>query len=313
MNLSFPGHGYLLIGGLIMVGGGLLIISLIFNLRVAHSVRADVRYREKLHEYYRNTFSQLGVILIGIGVSLFMFFFQQNYQDYRRRETELNQVLAKLAVRVARGAPVMGALAEFDPVLDQGGPYVRPEDGGANGAVRAQGKELARQIAELQLIDRDVDVQEFGLLGISADLETSFVANELDPSLWFGIVSDESEIRYATTQLALDLKDLRDAVGDGPLEAALADPEKQPRIKQEALDILYDADLLRQRSRRLLGRACWLFNKGTGFVALKPLAEIEADTKSHREWLDLSRPHLEKLKSGSGNCFELLRSEAAGG
>jgi len=309
MNLSFPGHGYLLIAGLILVGGGLLIISLIFNLRVAHSVRADVRYREKLHEYYRNTFSQLGVILIGIGVSLFMFFFQQNYQDQRRRETELNQVLARLAVRVARGAPVMEALAEFDPVLDQGGPYVRPEDGGASGAVSAQGKELARQIAELRLIDRDVDLQEFARLNISADLESSFVANELDPSLWFGIVRDESEVRYATTQLALDLKDLGEAIGDGPLEAAVADPDRQQRIKQEALDVLYDADLLRQRSRRLLGRACWMLSKGAGFVALKPIAEIEADTKSHREWLDLSRPHLEKLKSGSGDCFSLLRYE----
>ncbi|TIT80444.1 MAG: hypothetical protein E5W45_04810, partial [Mesorhizobium sp.] len=79
------GHGYLLIGGLILVGAGLLILSLIVNLRVAHSVREDVRHREKLLEYYRNIFSQLGVILIGIGVSLFIFFFQQNYQDQRKR------------------------------------------------------------------------------------------------------------------------------------------------------------------------------------------------------------------------------------
>ncbi|WP_245499110.1 hypothetical protein [Mesorhizobium sp. M1A.F.Ca.ET.072.01.1.1] len=74
------GHGYLLIGGLILVGAGLLIISLIVNLRVAHSVREELRHREKLLEYYRNIFSQLGVILIGIGVSLFIFFFQQIYK-----------------------------------------------------------------------------------------------------------------------------------------------------------------------------------------------------------------------------------------
>ncbi|MDG4884180.1 hypothetical protein [Mesorhizobium sp. WSM4884] len=36
------GHGYLLIGGLILVGAGLLILSLIVNLHVAHSVRDDV-------------------------------------------------------------------------------------------------------------------------------------------------------------------------------------------------------------------------------------------------------------------------------
>ena len=115
------GHGYLLIGGLILVGAGLLILSLIVNLRVARSVRDDVRHREKLLEYYRNIFSQLGVILIGIGVSLFIFFFQQNYQDQRKRETELQQVLAKLAARIARGTPVIQSLGEFDELLDEGG------------------------------------------------------------------------------------------------------------------------------------------------------------------------------------------------
>jgi hypothetical protein len=47
---AFPGHGYLLIGGLILVGAGLLIISLIVNSRVARSVRHDERHREKLFE-----------------------------------------------------------------------------------------------------------------------------------------------------------------------------------------------------------------------------------------------------------------------
>jgi hypothetical protein len=129
MDLStIPGHSYLLIGGLILIGAGLVIISLIFNLRVAHSVRQDARHREKLLEYYRNTFSQLGVILIGIGVSLFIFFFQQNYQDSRKRESELQQVLAKMAVHIARGAPVEAikisrdlessfVVNELDPVL----------------------------------------------------------------------------------------------------------------------------------------------------------------------------------------------------
>ncbi|TIX41672.1 MAG: hypothetical protein E5V36_15225, partial [Mesorhizobium sp.] len=126
MDLN-SGYGYLLIGGLILVGAGLLIVSLIVNLRVAHSVRDDVRHREKLLEYYRNIFSQLGVIMIGIGVSLFIFFFQQNYQDQRKRETELQQVLAKLAARIARGSAVVEALGEFDALLDDGGAYVSPE------------------------------------------------------------------------------------------------------------------------------------------------------------------------------------------
>ncbi|MDX8466205.1 hypothetical protein RFM26_10980 [Mesorhizobium sp. VK23B] len=300
------GHGYLLIGGLVLVGTGLLLLSLIVNLRVAHSVRDDIRHREKLLEYYRNIFSQLGVILIGIGVSLFIFFFQQNYQDQRKRETELQQVLTRLAARVARGAPVIETLGEFDEVLDQGGAYVGPEHGGNNAAISAKGTELAKQVEKILLVERDVDVRDFDLLNLSRDLEATFVVNELDPTLWFNIVRDENEIKYATTQLGLDYKDLHDAIGDEPVEAAVAKPDKEQKIKHEVLDIFYDADLLRQRSRRFLGRACWLFSKGKSFVALLPADAIEADAKSQQEWIDRSKLLLTQTKSGSGDCFKLL-------
>jgi hypothetical protein len=301
------GHGYLLIGGLILVGAGLLILSLIVNLRVASSVRDDVRHREKLLEYYRNIFSQLGVILIGIGVSLFIFFFQQNYQDQRRRDAEFQQVMAKLAARIARGAPVVETLGEFDEVLDEGGAYVSPEFGGKNAAIGAEGTELGKQVGKILLVERDVDVRDFEVLNLSRDFESSFVVNELDPTLWFNIVRDESEIKYAGSQLALDYKDLHDAIGGGPVEAAVADPEKERKIKHEVLDILYDADLLRQRSRRFLGRACWLFSKGKSFVTFAPANEIEADARSHEEWIERSKPLLTQSKSGSGDCFKLLR------
>ncbi|TPI41866.1 hypothetical protein FJW07_04995 [Mesorhizobium sp. B3-1-9] len=306
MNFS-AGHGYLLIGGLILVGAGLLILSLIVNLRVALSVRDDVRHREKLLEYYRNVFSQLGVILIGIGVSLFIFFFQQNYQDQRKRETELQQVLAKLAARIARGAPVMQSLDEFDELLDEGGPYLSPDLGGKNTAVSLQGTELGKQAAKILLVERDVDLGDFEILNLSRDFESSFVVNELDPRLWFDIVRDESEIKYATTQLALDYKDLQQTIGGEPAQTGVADPEKERRIKQEVLDIFYDADLLRQRARRHLARACWLFSQGRGFVKAVPVDEIEADAKSHQQWLDRSKPVLTQSKSGSGDCFALLQ------
>lgn len=300
------GHGYLLIGGLILVGTGLLILSLIVNLRVAHSVRDDVRHREKLLEYYRNIFSQLGVILIGIGVSLFIFFFQQNYQDQRKHETELQQVLAKLAARIARGAPVMQSLDEFDELLDEGGPYLSPDLGGKNTAVSLQGTELGKQAAKILLVERDVDLTDFDVLNLSRDFESSFVVNELDPRLWFDIVRDESEIKYATTQLSLDYKDLQQSIGGEPAETVVADPEKERRIKQEVLDIFYDADLLRQRARRHLARACWLFGQGRGFVKAVPVDAIETDAKSHQQWLDQSKPVLTQSKSGSGDCFKLL-------
>ncbi|TIV97497.1 MAG: hypothetical protein E5V85_14570 [Mesorhizobium sp.] len=300
------GHGYLLIGGLILVGAGLLILSLIVNLHVAHSVRDDIRHREKLLEYYRNIFSQLGVILIGIGVSLFIFFFQQNYQDQRKRETELQQVLAKLAAGNARGAPVIETLGEFDDVLDEGGAYVSPDLGGKNAAVSAQGSELGKQVTKILLVERDIDVRDFDILNLSRDFETTFVVNEIDPKLWFNIVRDESEIKYATTQLVLDYKDLQDAIGGEPVEAAVANPEKERKIKHEVLDIFYDADLLRLRSRQFLGRACWLFSKGRGFVSAASADAIEADARSHQEWIDRSKPVLAESKSGGSDCFRLL-------
>ena len=148
-------------------------------------------------------------------------------------------------------------------------------------------------------------------MNVSGDLESPVVGSELDPVLWFDMVRDESEIQYAATQLAFDFKDLHEAIGAGPADVAIADPLKHTKAKQEALDVLYDADLLRQRSRRLLARACWMFSKGTGFVALKPIAEMEADTKSHQEWMDRLEPFLTKLKSGNADCFKLLRYKRA--
>lgn len=310
MDSTLSGHGYLLIGGLVLIGAGFLMISLIFNVRVAQSVRRDAPHREKLYEYYRNTFSQLGVILIGIGVSLFIFYFQQNYQDQRKREAELQHVIAKMALRVARGAAIVGSLSEFDVLLDDGGSYMNPEDGGANHAVNARGADLAQQVAKVLLVERDVDAREFEVLNISNDFESSFVANELDSTLWFNIIRDESDIKYAATQLAMDYKDLHDAIAGEPLDVAIADPEKEKGIKHEVLDVFYDADLLRQRSRRLLGRTCWLFSNGPGFVALAPVDEIEADAKTQRAWLDMSEQVLKQSKSGNGDCFKLLHYQA---
>ncbi|WP_292265663.1 hypothetical protein [Mesorhizobium sp.] len=161
------------------------------------------------------------------------------------------------------------------------------------------------------MVERDVEVQAFEILNLSRDFEASFVVNELDPALWFNIVRDESEINYATTQLVLDYKDLQDAIGGDSIAVAIANPEKEAKIKQEVLDIFYDADLLRQRSRRLLGRACWLFSKGRSFVNLGPVNEIEADARSHQEWIDRSKRFLTQLKSGSGDCFKLLQFSPA--
>ena len=220
-------HGYLLIGALILIGVGLLLLSLVVNVRVGRSVRADERHREKVFEYYRNTFSQLGVILIGIGVSLFIFFFQQNYQDQKRRETEINQLLAKQSVRIGRAAALVRSLSEYDRLLDDGGPFVNPEDGGNNRAVTAKGADLAEQVRQVRLVDRDIDLEDFSVFNFSRDLEASTLITELDPKLWFAIVEDESDIHYATAQLAQDFDDLKSEIGTDPVASVLSDPERR--------------------------------------------------------------------------------------
>lgn len=314
MDLSFfSGHGYLLIGGLLLIGVGLLIVSLVVNSRVAHSVEKDERHREKLFEYYRNTFSQLGVILIGIGVSLFIFFFQQNYQDQRRRDTELQQMLSKISVRLGRAAALTRSLNEFDDILDDGGPYKNPQDGGTNRAVTATGQAFAEQIAAVHDVERDIDIEDFSVMGFSRDLESSTLINELDPRLWYGAVEDESDVAYAVNQLAKDYQDL-DAVLDGkPAAEAVADPARAADVKREVLDILYDMALLRDGSRRIVGRFCWLLSNGTGFLQLQPIDQLEQHYPSHQEWIDRAAPILGKFEAGGQNCYEMLRFQPKGG
>ncbi|RUV10629.1 hypothetical protein EOA91_31165, partial [Mesorhizobium sp. M1A.F.Ca.IN.022.04.1.1] len=47
--------------------------------------------------------------------------------------------------------------------------------------------------------------------------------------------------------------------------------------------------------------------KGKSFVALAPVDAIETDTKSQQEWIDRAKSVLTQTKSGSGDCFKLLR------
>lgn len=308
MSESFLGQGYLLIALLVILGGSLLIVSVVFNLQVADSVRHDARHREKLLEYYRNIVSQLGVILIGIGVSLFIFFFQQSFQESKRRETETQAAAAKLSVRVSRAAAIMEGLNEFDVLLDEGGPYIDPENGGANAAVTKSGPELLKQAQAVFLIERDVDRRAFEVLAASKDFETTFIARELNSQLWFNMVKDEADLSYAVEQLGQDYADLHRVV-DG-LNGNQPTPEQEAMVKREVLDVFYDADLLRQRSRKLLGRACWLLSKGNPFVSATPVTAIETDAPDQKAWLEQAMPVLSKVKAGQRSCYDLLAAPA---
>ncbi len=296
---SISGNGYLLIGGLILIGGGLLLISLFVNRRVASSVRADERHREKLYEYYRNTFSQLGVILMGIGVSLFIFFFRQGYQERQRHATEVRQLLAKLSVRVGRAAAVASTLAQFDPVIRY--------TGESSDYVVHTGPDLAGQVRTLLLVERDVDLDALRALPISDDIATSPLAGDIDPVLWFAIAEDESEVFYFADQLQADYGDLRLALGDLSPEEAVADPVKAEVIGRKVREILYDMDVVRDRGRRLIGKGCRFVSAGQEFLMLPAIPQIEANYESHDKWLEQAETFLAGFTAGKKSCFEMLR------
>src|SRR5262245_49997600 len=116
MSLGVFGHGYVLIGALIVVGVALLLAALALNRRLAKLREEDPR-REKRLEYQRGLVSQLGMLLTGIGVSLFIFYFQQDFQERRRWHDETEVVLAKLASRLGRGAADLRFLPQYDAIL----------------------------------------------------------------------------------------------------------------------------------------------------------------------------------------------------
>lgn len=308
--------GYAVIGFLLAIGAAFMIASILVNRRVARSVEAEQRHREKLYEYYRNTFSQLGVILIGIGVSLFIFFFQQSTLEERRREAELQQILSRLAVRVSRAESMVQQISEYDEILDNGGPYKNLEDGGHNNAVTATGRDLVEQVNKIRLVRRDIDLADFRLARFSADLENSSFIEEIDPHVWFMLVDDEHDLDYALNQLFANFEDLDQALaGDDP-NVILTTPAKQVAVKHAVLDILYDIDLLRDRSRRLLGRGCWFLSHGPEFIKLGPIPTLDKRYASHQEWLDEAKKHLSDFSVPIGDCYSVLSPPdrtAAGG
>ena len=159
-------------------------------------------------------------------------------------------------------------------------------------------------------MERDVSLEIFSDLEFSADLQSSPLLPEIDPAVWFTMHRDENDLRYAVTQLAADHRDLSDAIGGADPAEAVLDPVTSDRIKREVLDVLYDMDLLRDRSRRTVARACWFLAHDRDFVRLHPIEEIRRRYASHVEWIEQARQHISPFSVGGENCFDMLRYEA---
>ena len=129
---------------------------------------------------------------------------------------------------------------------------------------------------------------------------------EIGPAVWFAMHLDENDLRYAVTQLAADYKDLADTIGDAEPLLAVSDPATAGKIKREVLDVLYDLDLLRDRSRRALARACWFISHDRSFVLLHPIEEIRRRYPSHIEWIEQARRFISAFSVGGENCFDML-------
>ena len=301
------GGSHILIAMLALFGALLLIVSVFINNQVAHYTQRDERHKEKQLEYYRNTLSQLGVILLGIGVSMFIFFFQQSYLDRQRQNSQTQELLAKLGVRLSRAAPLLEFVAEIDPVLDDGGAYINPEDGGSNRAVTATGQDLAKQVEAIGLLQREINLDDFAAMQFSNDFQSSPLVNQIDPNLWFSMVKDEADLQYATEQLRQDNGDLRAVLGARKPDESMSDAGFASGVKREVLDVLWDYAWLRDRSRRLVGRACWFLSQGPKFLSLKPIHSVEAKYETHREWLQAVQKAYEQASAGGENCYAMLK------
>ncbi len=219
----------------------------------------------------------------------------------------MQELLAKLGVRLSRAAPLLEFVAEIDPVLDNGGAYVDPEGGGSNRAVTATGPALATQVEAIELLQREIDLEDFAAMRFSSDFQSSPLVNQIDASLWFAMVKDEADLEYASEQLRQDYGDLRAALGARKPGEGVSDPVVASSVKREVLDVLWDYAWLRDRSRRLVGRACWFLSHGPKFLSLKPMHAVEARYDSHREWLLEARKAYEPVSAGGENCYAMLR------
>jgi hypothetical protein len=302
----FSGHA--VIAMLPLLGVVLLVVSGFLNHQVAYYTQRDERHKEKQLEYYRNTASQLGVIMLGVGVSLFTFFYQQSFLERGRREAEVHALLGKLAVRISRAAPLLESVAEIDPVLDDGGPYRDPALGGSNGAVEATGAGLAKQVEAMRYLEREINLDEFAAMFFSSDFEASPLVNEIDYGLWFGMVKDEADLQYAAGQLRQDYADLNAVLGDREPAEIASDPGLARGVKREALDVLWDYSWFRDRSRRLVGRACWLLSHGPDFVSARPMQAVEAQADEHHAWLRRAREAYGPVSAAGRNCYGMLNA-----
>ncbi len=295
---TIPANGYLLLVGLIVAGAALLVLSFSVNRAMARSARDGDRHGEKVLEYRRDKLGQVGALLLGIGVSLFSFFFQSDYAERQRHASEVRQLGAKLAVQVGRAAAVANFISEFDPLIA----YV---DTAGNYKV-GTGDALLLQVEKVQALRREVDLGILDALAISSDIADSQLVAELDPQLWFAIAEDENEVRYGRNQLLGDYADLDAALGGLPPAEAVADPARAPGVAAEVDDILHDLDVIRDRGRRLIGRGCRFVAAGPDFLSLKAIPALEADYITHTEWIDVARRELGGLKDGTRDCFGIL-------
>lgn len=136
-----------------------------------------------------------------------------------------------------------------------------------------------------------------------SDFERPSSHVDLDPVLWFNMVKDGADLTYAIQQMEQDYGDLHRSIGEGGACAPRRCAE--PAIKQQVLDIFYDAELLRRRSRKLLASAP-AAEQGQRFhrrAAASPYRSRDCDTSG---MADQARPFLATIKAAQHSCYDLL-------
>jgi hypothetical protein len=122
------------------------------------------------------------------------------------------------------------------------------------------------------------------------------------------MVKDEADLEYGVEQLRHDYGDLDAALGDRDPAEIASDPVLASAVKREALDVLWDYAWLRDRSRRMVGRACWLLSHGPDFISAQPDQAVEAQAEAHDEWIRHAEAAYGAVSAGGENCFAMLEA-----
>lgn len=302
---------------LVVLGLVLLAISFWLNSTAMRLLRLGEVSRSKSVEFYRNTVLQSSLLIVGIAISIFVFYAQQNIQDDQKAQQEVEEFVLRLSIRVERASEFVRLIAQYDPLLDEEGPYTSIFTGASMGApISKMGVHLRSQIGRLFLIFRDIDpVGEIVLFQVSNDLEKSRSAgNSVSVDFAAGTADDEGQVKFAANRLSRNFKTLEGLIATQKT-MSFNDKIDESRAIVLVAEIVEALDILRWRARRIVARNCALvatyLEKKQALATIRLNGSLEQRFERHDDWLKGNYSYLSALKIGTSTCLQRLNYDPA--